>query len=112
MSDALAEHRKIKQDSKLPANTLTTTRWIKPIHRCTKGQKSAHIIAKFTSTEAVNQSISEGLIIAGKSTWAHRMKRAPHSCLKCQKINACHVAANCLSANTCSTCTKDHRTAK
>ena len=58
-SDALAEHRKIKQDSKLPINTLAVTRWIKPIHRFTEGQKLAHIIAKFTSTEAANQSIRE-----------------------------------------------------
>ena len=30
--DALTEHRKIEQDSKLPSNTLAATRWIKPIH--------------------------------------------------------------------------------
>ena len=108
--DALSEHRKIKRDSKLPSNTLTAMRWIKPIHRCTKGQNSAHIIAKFTSTEAVNQSIREVLIIAGKHTWACRLKREPCRCLKCQKINTRHMAANCPSADTCGTCAKGHRT--
>ena len=45
MPDVLMEHRKIEQDSRLPINTLAVTRWIKPIHRCTESQKSAHIIA-------------------------------------------------------------------
>ena len=108
----LAEHRKIKRDSKLPSNTLAATKWIKPIHRHTKSQKSAHIIAKFTSTKAANQSIRESLIIAGKRTWARRLKREPRRCLKCQKINSHHMAANCPLADTCSTCAKGHRTAE
>ena len=46
---------------------LIWTQWIKPIHRCTKGQKSAYIIVKFTTTESANQSIQDGLIIAAKN---------------------------------------------
>jgi hypothetical protein len=109
--DALAEMRKIERDSKLPAGSLLATRWIKPIHRRTAGQKSAHVIAKFANTEAANQSIRDGLIIAGKRTWARRMKREPRRCLKCQKYNARHVAARCDSQDTCGTCGGEHRTA-
>jgi hypothetical protein len=72
--EALAEMRKIERDSKLPIGSLLSTRWIKPIQRRTAGQRSAHIIAKFITTEAANQSIRDGLIIAGKRTWARRMK--------------------------------------
>jgi hypothetical protein len=86
--EALAEMRKIERDSKLPIGSLLATRWIKPIQRRTAGQRSAHIIAKFTTTEAANKSIRDGLIIAGKQTWARRMKREPRRCLKCQKYNA------------------------
>ena len=46
--DAPAEHRKIERDSRLPIHTLAATRWIKLIHSHTEGQKSAHIITKFT----------------------------------------------------------------
>jgi hypothetical protein len=110
--DALAEMRKIERDSKLPTGSLLATRWIKPIHRRTAGQKSAHVIAKFATTEAANQSIRDGLIIAGKRTWARRMKREPRRCLKCQKYNARHVAAGCDSQDTCGTCGGGHRTAE
>ncbi|KAF8483198.1 hypothetical protein JB92DRAFT_2763031 [Gautieria morchelliformis] len=109
--DVLAEMGKIERDSKLPSGSLISTRWIKPVHRRTAGQKSAHIIVKFSSTEATNQSIREGLIIAGKRTWARRMKREPCRCLKCQAYNARHIAAECNSHETCGTCGDEHRTA-
>jgi hypothetical protein len=110
--EALAEMRQIERHSKLPAGSLLATRWIKPIHRRSAGQRSAHIIAKFTTTEAANQSIRDGLIIAGKRTWARRMKREPRRCLKCQKYNARHIAAGCDNQDTCGTCGGGHRTAQ
>jgi hypothetical protein len=109
--EALAEMRQIERHSKLPDGSLLATRWIKPVHRRTAGQRSAHIIAKFATTEAANQSIRDGLIIAGKRTWARRMKREPRRCLKCQKYNARHIAAECDSQDTCGTCGGGHRTA-
>ncbi|KAF8482316.1 hypothetical protein JB92DRAFT_3268538, partial [Gautieria morchelliformis] len=110
--DALAEMRKIERDSKLPVGSLLSTRWIKPIHRRALGQESAHIIAKFATTEAANQGIRDGQIIAGKRTWARRMKREPHRCLKCQRYNARHIAAECNGQDTCGTCGMEHRTAE
>jgi hypothetical protein len=110
--EALAEMRRIERDSKLPAGSLLATRWIKPIHRRTAGQRTAHVIAKFATTEAANQSIRDGLIIAGKRTWARRMKREPRRCLKCQKYNTRHIAAGCDSQDTCGTCGGVHRTAQ
>jgi hypothetical protein len=108
--EAMGELRKIERDSRLPADVLVSTRWIKPVGRRTQGQRSAHLIAKFSNTEAANQSIRDGLIIAGKRTWARRMKREPRRCLKCQKQNARHMAADCGGDDVCGTCGKGHRT--
>ena len=110
--DAFAELRKVKHESGLPNDTIILTRWIKPVHRQTEGQRSAHLIAKFATTEAANQSIRDGVIIAGKRKWARRMKREPRRCLKCQKYNTRHMAAECSSPETCSTCGGNHRTAE
>jgi hypothetical protein len=66
--EAFAELRKIERGSKLPADTPLSTHWIKRIRRRMAGQKTTHIIANFTTTEAANQRIREGIIIAGK--WA------------------------------------------
>ncbi|KAF8524001.1 hypothetical protein JB92DRAFT_1495370 [Gautieria morchelliformis] len=86
--DTLAEMRKIERELNLPDGSLLSTCQIKPIHRRSLGQKSAHIITKFTTTKAANQSIRDGIIVAGKCTWARRMKREPHQCLKCQRYNS------------------------
>ena len=110
--DAFAELRKIKCNSNLQASMLISTRWIKPIHRRMEGQQLAHVIAKFTTTEAVNQSIRDRMIIAGKRTWARRMKREPKHCLRCQKYNARHMAADCTETESCGICGKAHRTVK
>jgi hypothetical protein len=110
--EAFAEMRKIKRESRLPIDTLVSTRWIKPIHRRTEGQRSAHVIAKLATTEAANQSIRDGVIIAGKRVWARRMKRELRRCLKCQRYNTRHMAADCGGLETCGTCGKGHRTAE
>jgi uncharacterized protein YoxC len=110
--EALGELRKIERDSRLPTDALLSTRWIKPAGRRTQGQRSAHLIAKFSNIESANQSIRDGLIIAGKRTWARRMKREPRRCLKCQKQNARHMAADCSGVDVCGTCGKGHRTAE
>jgi hypothetical protein len=110
--DALAEYARIEHDSGLPEGTLAVTRWIKPIQRRSPGQKSAHLIARFSTTEAANKAIRDGLIIAGKRTWARRMRREPRRCLRCQRYNVRHMAAECDGMSTCGTCAKEHRTAE
>jgi hypothetical protein len=52
--DALAECRKIERESGLAKHTLLSTRWIKNPERRTPGQRTAHIIARFSSAEAAN----------------------------------------------------------
>ena len=110
--DALAELRRIKRNSQLPANTLASTRWVKLLQRRSPGQTTAHIIAKFSSIKAANLSIRGGLIITGKRTWGRRLRREPRRCLKCQKLNARHMAATCDQNDVCRTCGQGHRTAQ
>ena len=108
---ALSECRKIEWDSRLPPNTITSTRWVKPIQHRTQGQQTAHIIAKFSTVKATNLSIRDGLLIAGKQTWARKLKMEPRHCLKGQKLGARHMAAECKDVEICGTCGKNHRTA-
>ena len=110
--EAMGENRKIERDSQIPLNTLVSTRWVKPPQKRAPGQPTAHLIAKFTSTEVVNLSIKNGLIIAGKRTWARRLRREPRRCLKCQDLNACHLVATCVKDDICGTCGQKHRTSE
>ena len=104
-----SEHRKIESDSQLLHQSIITTRWIKLIERRTQGQRSAHLIAKFKSTEAANKAIRDGIVIAGKRTRARKLNKEPRRCLKCQRLNVQHLAATCTGTETCSTCGGKHR---
>ena len=68
--DALAENRKIEHDSRIEANSLQSTRWIKPVQRRAARQRMAHLIARFNSASVANQAICDGMVIAGKRVWA------------------------------------------
>jgi len=110
--NALTENRRIERDSGLNEDMLLSTRWIKPPQRHDAGQKTAHLIAHFKTTEATNHAIRDRLIIAGKQTWAKWLRREPMRCLRCQLLTARHLAAECNQQTTCGTCSKEHRTAQ
>ena len=58
----------------LPAESIESTRWIKPMTR-SAGQRTTHLITKLHSPEAANQALRDGLIIEGKRVWARKMKK-------------------------------------
>ena len=62
--------------------------------------------------EATNHIIRDGIVIAGKRSWARQLHRELRRCLKCQSLSANHLAAECKQPNVCGTCGKEHRTAK
>ena len=64
--DALGESKKIEREMGLPAKSIESTRWIKPMTRRSVGQRTAHLITKLHSPEATNQALRDGLIIEGK----------------------------------------------
>ena len=108
--DALTKNRRIECNSGLREGALLSTRWIKPVQRCAEGQKAAHLIARLRTNKDTNKVIRQGMIIAGKRTWAIQMQKEPWRCLKCQLITARHLAASCKQQAAYSTCSKDHPT--
>ena len=108
--DALAECRKVERDSGLPEHSLLSTRWFKDPNNRKEGQRVAHLLARFNDTTAANIAIRDGLIIAGKRTWARKLKKEPRRCLKCQRLDVKHLAAECDGKETCGTCGEEHRT--
>ena len=110
--DALAECRKIESESGIQDHALISTRWIKSPEQRVPGQRFAHVIAKFKDINSANYAIRDGLIIAGKRIWARKLNKEPRRCLKCQKINVKHFAAECNGTETCATCRGEHRVAQ
>ena len=107
--NALGEYRKIKQESGLSPESIASTGWIKLVTRRVAGQRTAHLIIRLRSPEVANQTIRDGLINAGKRTWARKMKKRAQ---KCQVMGANHLAAECDKPTACGTCGKEHRTAE
>ncbi|KIJ30591.1 hypothetical protein M422DRAFT_83889, partial [Sphaerobolus stellatus SS14] len=76
-----------------------------------EGQKVAHLIVKVSGAEAANQILRDGMVICSKRVRGRKMAREPRRCLKCQRIDTTHIAANCTSAQeVCGTCSANHRT--
>lgn len=110
--EALAESSKIERDSDIDLDSLISTRWIKPVQRRTDSQRTAHLIAKFSTREAANKVIRDGIVIAGKRCRARKMKKEPRRCLKCHDLKSGHFAASCDKPDTCGTCGQNHRTSE
>jgi hypothetical protein len=88
---------------------ITAMRWIKPAHRRSKNQRTAHLILTFTNADAANRAITNGLYICNRRCHIKRVKRGPTRCLKCQGWN--HFTRECLEAHdTCGNCAMNHRT--
>ena len=49
--------------------TLLAMRWMKPVHRRTPRQLTAHIIARFKMADTTNHTIQDRVVIAGKRVW-------------------------------------------
>ena len=104
------EYRYIESLSNLDYGHLASTKWMKPIERRTEGQRTAHLLAKFTSARAANIAIRDGVTIAGKLVYGRKPQQEPRRCLKCQHIGP-HFAAQCSQdGETCGTCGKGHAT--
>jgi hypothetical protein len=103
-------HRQeICEANSMDPNTITTMRWVKPIHRRSKEQRTAHIILTFNNADAANRSITNGIYICNRRCRVERLKREPIRCLKCQGWN--HFAKECIEEDDkCGNCTQNHRT--
>ncbi|KIJ46448.1 hypothetical protein M422DRAFT_77832, partial [Sphaerobolus stellatus SS14] len=81
-----------------------------------EGQKVVHLILKVSEADAVNQILRDGMVICSKRVRARKMAKEPRRCLlspclKCQKVDTNHIAANCQSEkDTCGTSRGEHKT--
>lgn len=69
------------------------------------------MILALRSPEAANKLIRNWVYIEGKQIEVSKLTSEPRRCLKCQKIEAGHIAVNCPSKqDTCGTCGEAHKT--
>jgi len=107
--DNVKHLQEIGEVNHLDPDTITTLRWAKPIQRRSPSQKTAHLIVTFTSAEAANRAIADGLNICNRRVHVGKIKKEPVRCLKCQGWN--HFAYECISkTDRCANCTEEHRT--
>ena len=100
--------RYIEEDSKIPRNSITSARWIKPISKRSPFQRFAHAIFSISSPVIANHIIKQGLTINRENLRAYKDKKEPLRCLKCQKWG--HVARTCKAdKDTCGSCAENHR---
>ncbi|KAJ7347030.1 hypothetical protein DFH08DRAFT_699884 [Mycena albidolilacea] len=98
-------------DNNLPEGALVKARWIKPLERRKPGQRVAHAVLGFSDPGAANRAIRDGLWIDSSRVYGHKLLSEPMRCLKCQRIGAGHIAADCTSGwEVCARCGEDHRT--
>ncbi|EPT03340.1 hypothetical protein FOMPIDRAFT_1116267, partial [Fomitopsis schrenkii] len=99
-----AVSRQIEQENGWAARDIATIQWIKPPKRRREGQQTAFALVKFNSTKAANTAIMHGLIFCGQRIHAWRQAKEARRCLKCQKLEPGHMAADCTDVETCGTC--------
>ena len=84
-------------------------KWVKPVHRRSQTQRTAHLFLTFNNADAANRAITNGLYICNRRCHTERVKHEPTRCLKCQGWN--HYAKECTEEmDRCGNCTKNHRT--
>ena len=101
--------REVELANGLEPNSITATRWIKPLNRRSQHQTVTHAIFTFADPKSTNKAIAEQLIVIHKKLDAVKSKREPVRCMKCQHWG--HFALSCLLPHDrCGNCGEQHRT--
>ena len=99
----------VEEVNGLDKKVLTRAKWIKPVGRRRQDQTHAYAIFSFTSVDAANTLIRDGIIVCGTRMRPKKQKREPVQCMKCRLWG--HFASECMAeADTCGTCSEGHRT--
>lgn len=99
----------ILEVNNLDKETISATRWAKPVDKRSPEQRTAHLLLSFRNADAANRSITNGIYICNKRCYVEKVKKEPTRCLKCQGWN--HFAKDCPERDdTCSNCAGNHRT--
>ena len=105
----LKHRQEVCEANNIEHDVMSAARWAKPINRRSPEQRTAHLILTFTSADAANRAITNGLYICNRRCYVERVRREPTRCLKCQGWN--HFAKECqVETSKCGNCTKGHRT--
>ncbi|TDL13811.1 hypothetical protein BD410DRAFT_704868, partial [Rickenella mellea] len=101
----------IEKDNNLPPLSILSAKWIKPVHRRSQTQVTAHLIIALNTPETANHFLRNGAYIKGKKIWACKLLQEPKRCLKCQRVGSDHLANDCkLEHDICGNCGEKHRT--
>ena len=101
--------RKIEEENTLLPGAIDSIKWIKPKERRTPEQRFAHTMFHFTTAEAANISLRDGIYIDKEKLHPRKDKREPVRCVCCQIWG--HIAKDCKAPkDICGTCGKNHRT--
>ena len=104
-------HRDIERRNNLPAGSIRSAHWIKPIERRSPNQRCAHAILDFFRPSRANHIIQNRPIILGKRCPTRKLLPEPTRCMKCQSFTGSHFTKECKSDHdTCGTCAGEHQT--
>ena len=82
--------RFIEEDSKIPATTIISARWIKPIVKQKPFQQFAYTMFSLISPSAVNKLLKDRIFVNRSCLRVLKDKKEPTCCLKCQQWG--HIA--------------------
>lgn len=96
------------------ASKVLEMRWMKGVERRRAGQARAAMFVMLSDIDAANWTIDRGLLFCGQRVYGRKWRPEPKRCLKCHKLDAGHLAADCKAITTvCGTCGEvnaDHST--
>ena len=101
--------RKIEEANQLQEHSISKIKWIKPEKRRKPDQRLAYATFSFSSAEAANICIRDGILVHGAKIYPSKLKQKLIQCLKCRRWG--HYASSCKEPkDTCGTCEGDHWT--
>ena len=103
-------HRlEICEANDIEVGSITALKWAKAIEKRNPNQRTAHLFITFSSADAANRAITNGISICNRRCHVEKTKREPTRCLKCQGWN--HIAKECTAEHDkCGNCAGEHRT--
>ena len=103
--------RNIETVNDLPENSIAKIKWIKDPARRSPTQRVAHAFISLSSPQIANQIIREGLCVNHEKLRAHKDRKEPLRCMKCQRWG--HFAKDCKhQTDVCGSCAGPHRESK
>ncbi|KAG2047227.1 hypothetical protein BDR06DRAFT_897842, partial [Suillus hirtellus] len=103
--------RRVETENSLPADSLSSIRWIKPVARRFVEQWKAFALLHVADAFTANNILQDGICINNEHVNVQKDKKEPIRYAKCQHFG--HIACNCTSSvDTCGTCAGAHITSQ